>query len=339
MEMRRHTVAILGAGGWGTALGLLLNEKGHKVKIWAYDETEVTNIREKGENIRFLPGVPVPPEIEVSTDMAGVAHSATMVITASPSQATRAVVRQLVQSLPAPCPILNVTKGIENKTLKRMSQILTEELPRFFHGMIATLSGPSHAEEVSRHIPTVVVVASPNPRIPPLIQQTFMSEAFRVYTSDDLLGVELAGSLKNVIAIAAGACDGLNFGDNTKGALLTRGLAEISRLGVAMGSRMTTFSGLAGMGDLITTCMSRHSRNRYVGEQIGKGLKMRQIVQQMVMVAEGISTTESAYELGKSMGVDLPITTAAYEVLFQDKDAAAAVHELMMRPPKPEVYW
>jgi glycerol-3-phosphate dehydrogenase (NAD(P)+) len=339
MDKRRHTVLILGAGGWGTALALLLHRNGHHVRIWAYDPQEVDNIRQRHENVRFLPGVSLPSDFEVDNDIAPLLGSVSLIVSASPSQHTREVIRRLAACSPSPCPVLNVAKGIENKTLKRMSQVLAEELPPYFHGQVATLSGPSHAEEVSRGIPTVVVVASQNPRVPPMVQDALMSETFRVYTSDDLVGVELAGSLKNVIAISAGVCDGLGFGDNTKGALLTRGLAEISRLGVAMGARATTFAGLAGMGDLITTCMSRHSRNRFVGEEIGRGKSLARILEEMVMVAEGIATTESAYELGRQCGVEMPITAEVYATLFADKDPQTAVRDLMGRPPKPEIYW
>lgn len=339
MEKRRHNVLVLGAGGWGTALALVLHRNGHRVRIWAYDPQEVKNIRKKRENVRFLPGVPLPPEIEVDTDLPGLLGGQSLILSASPSQHTRGVIRRLAACAPSPCPVVNVSKGIENKTLKRMSQVLAEELPPYFHGQVATLSGPSHAEEVSRGIPTVVVVASANPRVPPLVQDALMSDRFRVYTSEDLVGVELAGSLKNVIALATGVCDGLGFGDNTKGALLTRGLAEITRLGVAMGAKPSTFAGLAGMGDLITTCMSRHSRNRFVGEEIGKGKSLARIQSEMVMVAEGVATTESAWELGQRFGVDMPITAEIYAALFKDKTPQEAVRDLMARPPKPEIYW
>lgn len=339
MEMRRHTAAILGAGGWGTTLALLLHRKGHRVRLWAYEETEVENIRQQGENVRFLPGVKVPPEIEVSTRLPQIVQNATLMVMATPAQHVRQVAQQLAACVPSPCPVLNVSKGIEIGTLRRMSQVLTEELPPFFHPLVATLSGPSHAEEVSRHLPTLVVVAAQNVRTSGLLQQVFMSDTFRVYTSEDLVGVELAGSLKNVIAIAAGVCDGLGFGDNSKSALLTRGLAEISRLGLALGSKPVTFAGLAGMGDLITTCMSRHSRNRFVGEQIGRGLTLSQVLEKMVMVAEGVATTRSAWQLAKDTGVEMPIVNAVFEVLFEERNPAEAVQQLMLRPPKPEVYW
>jgi len=339
MNSKVHTIAVIGAGSWGTTLGVLLHRNGHGIKIWAYEEIEVANIREKRENSRFLPGVAVPEDIFVSNDMREVVQGATMIIMASPSQVMRGVAQQLKGCDPAPCPVVNISKGIENQTLKRMSEVLTDELPSHFHRLVATLSGPSHAEEVSRGIPTVVVAASADRELAMEVQRAFMCETFRVYTTHDLLGVELASSLKNIIALAAGISDGLGYGDNAKGALLTRGLAEISRLGVTMGAGMSTFSGLAGMGDLITTCMSRHSRNRYVGEQIGKGRSLQEILDEMVMVAEGVQTTESAVELGKSAGVELPITNEVYNILFKNKDPLQGVRDLMMRPPKPEIYW
>ncbi|HNR38963.1 MAG TPA: NAD(P)H-dependent glycerol-3-phosphate dehydrogenase [Acidobacteriota bacterium] len=336
MEIRRHKVLVLGAGGWGTALAVVLHGNGHKVKIWAYEQDEVDNIRTYRENRRFLPGVTVPEGIDASTDMARLLAGVTLIVNATPAQFTRGVLHRLAACKISPCPVVNVAKGIENKTLKRMSQVMVEELPAFFHSLLATLSGPSHAEEVGRSIPTAVVAAAANPRIPPLIQQAFMCETLRVYSSDDLVGVELAGSIKNIIAVAAGICDGLGFGDNAKGALLTRGLAEISRLGVAMGAKPATFAGLAGMGDLVTTCTSRHSRNRYVGEQIGRGRKLPEILAEMVMVAEGVATTESAHALSRQFGVEMPITAEVYAALFEGKDPREAARNLMSRPAKPE---
>jgi glycerol-3-phosphate dehydrogenase (NAD(P)+) len=234
--------------------------------------------------------------------------------------------------------IVSAIKGIENETHKRMSEILREELPSAVEHRIATLSGPSHAEEVSRDIPTSVVAASDGQGVAEYVQDIFMSPRFRVYTNLDMIGVELAGALKNIIAIAAGICDGLGFGDNTKGALLTRGLTEITRLGVAMGASVHTFSGLAGIGDLITTCMSRHSRNRYVGMEIGKGKSLTRIQEEMVMVAEGVMTTKAGYSLSTAQGIEMPITNEVYAVLFENKDPAQAVEDLMTRTAKAETW-
>jgi glycerol-3-phosphate dehydrogenase (NAD(P)+) len=281
--------------------------------------------------------VVVPREIEITDDIAEALEGASIIVFALPSHVMRAVAKLAAAHLTDQIISVNVAKGLERKTLKRMSQVLREELPQGIR--IATLSGPSHAEEVSRGIPTAVVAASPDESMNLQIQMTFMTSYFRVYTNDDLIGTELAGSLKNVIAIAAGICDGLNYGDNTKGALLTRGLAEISRLGIAMGARAQTFAGLSGMGDLITTCVSQHSRNRYVGEQAGRGMKRKQVLDSMEMVAEGVNTTVSARSLAKVKKVEMPITEQVYLVLFEDKNPRQAVNDLMNRVAKAEIWW
>jgi glycerol-3-phosphate dehydrogenase (NAD(P)+) len=234
--------------------------------------------------------------------------------------------------------IVNLAKGIENDTLCRMSEVLKEELPSNLHDKIVTLSGPSHAEEVSRKIPTTVVVAGFQEGIAKKIQQTFMNPYFRVYTNSDIIGVELGGSLKNVIAIASGICDGMGLGDNSRGALITRGLAEITRLGEKLGAKRETFAGLSGLGDLVTTCISKYSRNRFVGEQIGKGKTLDQILKEMTMVAEGIKTTKSAYHLSIRYKVEMPITEQVYRVLFEDKQPQQAIAELMTRDPKSEIW-
>jgi glycerol-3-phosphate dehydrogenase (NAD(P)+) len=339
MDVQSYSIAVIGAGSWGTTLALLLRRNGHRIRVWSYEQQEVDNVRQKAENTRFLPGVPVPSDVLFTRDMARVVDSADLLLMATPSQYMRSVAEEMAALGPRPCPVVSVSKGIENRTLRRMSEVLAETLPDGFQDKIVTLSGPSHAEEVSRGIPTVVVAAAPDLELATWIQEIHMCETFRVYTTQDLLGVELASSLKNIIALAAGISDGLGYGDNAKGALLTRGLAEISRLGVAMGAEMATFAGLAGMGDLITTCMSRHSRNRFVGEQIGRGKKLQQVLDEMVMVAEGVRTTVSAVELGEKMNVELPISREVYNILFEDKDPLQGVRDLMLRPPKPEIYW
>ena len=257
-----------------------------------------------------------------------------MVVFALPSHLMRQLASQTAPQVTSGILAVNVAKGLERKTLKRMSEVLEEELPGGIP--VVTLSGPSHAEEVSRGIPTAVVAAARSRTHGRRVQEMFMGPDFRVYTNDDLVGVELAGSLKNIIAIAVGICDGLGYGDNTKGALITRGLAEISRLGLTLGARQETFSGLSGMGDLITTCASRHSRNRYVGEQIGKGRSLQEVLDSMEMVAEGVNTTDSGRALARREGVEMPITEQVYSVLFEGKDPRAAVMELMTRDPKPE---
>jgi glycerol-3-phosphate dehydrogenase (NAD(P)+) len=260
-----------------------------------------------------------------------------MIVGAVPSQFLRSVVCRLKQLPTAGLTVVNVAKGVENHTMMTMSEMLHDTLPELPASSIATLSGPSHAEEVSRRIPTTVVAASADMETARRVQQAFMLPHFRVYASNDIRGVEIGGSLKNVIAIAAGIIDGADLGDNTKAAVMTRGIAEIARVGVAMGAHIRTFSGLSGIGDLMVTCMSRHSRNRYVGVEIGKGRKLADILAGMVMVAEGIATTESAFALARRVGVEVPIIAEVYRILFEEKDPLIACHDLMTRDPKGEL--
>jgi glycerol-3-phosphate dehydrogenase (NAD(P)+) len=329
-------ITVLGAGGWGTTLAVLLHGNGHSVRLWEYYPTRADELERSRENVLFLPGISIPQKITITNNLNEALDGVSMVVFALPSHAMRALAQKASPQLTDRIISVNVAKGLEKDTLKRMSQVLQEELPP--DTRIATLSGPSHAEEVSRGIPTAVVVASPDEDLNCQVQQTFMSAHFRVYTNDDIVGVELAGSLKNIIAIAAGICDGLGYGDNTKGALLSRGLAEISRLGIAMGARSETFFGLSGMGDLITTCMSKYSRNRYVGEQIGGGKKLSQVLSTMEMVAEGVNTAPSARLLALAQGVEMPITEQVHQVLFADKDPRQAVNDLMQRVAKAEIW-
>ncbi|MBM3307027.1 MAG: NAD(P)-dependent glycerol-3-phosphate dehydrogenase [Candidatus Eisenbacteria bacterium] len=329
-------VAVLGAGSWGTTLGLVLHGKGHQVVLWEHDAAQVQAIPRDQENRRFLPGIPVPPAVAVTGDIGSALSGADAVVAAVPSHAMRAVAERAAKRLRPDALVVNVAKGIENGTLLRMSEVLSETLGRPDARRIASLVGPSHAEEVSRGLPTAVVSAAREQEVAVAARDLLMTPRLRVYTNTDVVGVELAVSLKNVIAIAAGICDGLGYGDNTKGALLTRGLAEITRLGVAMGGEPATFAGLSGMGDLITTCISRHSRNRYVGEQIAGGRSLREILDSMVMVAEGVRTTTSAVDLSRRHGVEMPIAEQMAAVLFDGKDPREAIGELMMRDPKPE---
>jgi glycerol-3-phosphate dehydrogenase (NAD(P)+) len=327
---------VLGAGSWGTTLGLVLHGKGNQVVLWEYDTAQVDAIRRDGENRKFLPGIVVPPAVGVTGDLARALAGADAVVAAVPSHAMRDVTRRAAPHVPDATLVVNVSKGIENGTLLRMSQVLSETLGRPDARGIASVVGPSHAEEVSRGLPTTVVAAARDKATAVAARELFMTPRLRVYTNTDLVGVELAVSLKNVIAIAAGICDGLGYGDNTKGALLTRGLAEMARLGVAMGGRPETFAGLSGMGDLITTCISRHSRNRHVGEQIAAGRTLADILGSMVMVAEGVRTTRSAVELARRHGVEMPIAEQMALVLFEGKDPRTAIADLMMREPKAE---
>ena len=331
-------IAVLGAGSWGTTLSILLSENGHTVTLWSFLEKDTLHIREKRENPSFLPGVFIPPAVAVTGDVKEAVSGAQMIVAAVPSQYLRSVMASL-RSLPLrDVSMVNVAKGIEVGTLMTMSEMLHDTLPELDPRHVCTLSGPSHAEEVSRRIPTTVVAASIEIETARLVQSTFMLPYFRVYVSTDLRGVELGGALKNVIAIAAGIIDGANLGDNTKAAVMTRGIAEIARVGVALGARVQTFAGLSGIGDLMVTCMSRHSRNRYIGVEIGKGRKLQEILAGMVMIAEGVETTRSAFALARKVGVEVPIVEQVHKILFEDKDPLQACRDLMTRDPKGEVW-
>ena len=330
-------IAVLGAGSWGTTLAILLAENSHRVSLWSYSEEDAGRILATRENPDFLPGISIPQSIAVGSDLDAAVDGARMIVCAVPSQFLRSVVSRLAGFPAEGLLVVNVAKGVENATLMTMSEMLLDTFPRITPAQIATLSGPSHAEEVSRRIPTTVVAASTELETARKVQQVFMLPYFRVYASNDIRGVEIGGSLKNVIAIAAGIIDGAELGDNTKAAVMTRGIAEIARVGVAMGAHIRTFSGLSGIGDLMVTCMSRHSRNRYVGVEIGKGRKLAEIVNSMVMVAEGVATTASAYELARRVGVEVPIIGEVYRILFEEKDPLVACHDLMTRDPKGEL--
>lgn len=331
-------ITVLGAGSWGTTLAILLAKNFHSVTLWSYRDQDAETIRTKHENPSFLPGIKIPDSIVATSDLHSSVQDARMIVSAIPSQHVRSVMVQL-GDLPADrVTVVNVAKGVENGTLMTMSEMLHESIPGLEPRNIATLSGPSHAEEVSLGIPTTVVAASTDPQTAKLVQSVFMMPYFRVYVSNDLRGVELGGSLKNVIAIAAGIVDGADLGDNTKAALMTRGIAEITRVGVALGAHARTFAGLSGIGDLMVTCMSRHSRNRYVGVEIGKGRKLSDVLSGMVMIAEGVETTRSARELAKRAGVEAPIVNEVYKMLFEGKNPHDACYDLMTRDPKGEVY-
>ena len=329
-------ISVLGAGSWGITLSILLHEKGFKVKAWEFDKARAKDLKEK-HSLKFLPGINIPSDIEITEDIKDIKGS-DMIILALPSHTVRKIARDIAGiEFPKDVIILNASKGIEEETLMRMSEVLTEELPTNLHSGIAVLSGPSHAEEVSKKIPTSIVVASKNEKSARTIQEILMTPYFRVYTNADLIGVELGGALKNIIAIACGVSDGLGLGDNTKAALMTRGLAEITRLGVKLGAEALTFAGLSGMGDLIVTCSSHYSRNRNFGEKIGKGVPFDKALSEIGMVVEGIKTTKAARGLAKKHGVSMPITDKAYNVLFKGEDASKAVSDLMLREAKPEI--
>ncbi len=331
------TITVLGAGSWGTTLAILLCSGGHTVTLWTYKQEHAKNLQETRLNSEFLPDVPLPDDLQISGDLLSSITRAEMIVAATPTQYVRSVFEQIGDLDLSQKIIVNVAKGIENKTLMTISEIIEDCCPSVKRKLQSILSGPSHAEEVSRNIPTAVVAASPSIETAKRVQHAFLAPHFRVYASSDLRGVELGGALKNVIAVAAGISDGIGFGDNTKAALLTRGIVEITRLGVAMGADQNSFSGLSGIGDLFVTCMSKHSRNRYVGEQIGKGRKLDDIINEMVMVAEGVPTTKSVYELSAQYGIDMPISTEVYRMLFEGKDAHEATEELMTRDVKIEL--
>jgi glycerol-3-phosphate dehydrogenase (NAD(P)+) len=338
LEKRKIRLSVLGAGSWGTTLALLLDGKGYRTVLWEYFPELAERLRADRENRRFLPGVAIPDSIMITSEIDEALTGVTHLVFATPSHTIRHIARLAVSSpsFSDKAVVINVAKGLEEKTLCRMSEVLGQELPQP-PDMIVGLLGPSHAEEVSRRMPTSIVVAGPDQSVLEEIQRIFMTEYFRVYTNTDLVGVELGVSLKNTIAIAAGICDGLGFGDNTKAALITRGLAETKRLSCKMGAREETLSGLAGVGDLIVTCMSRHSRNRYVGEQIGNGRKLGDVLSEMVMVAEGVKTTKAAVKLASHLGVELPIAEQVYKVLFHRKNPRKAIRDLMVRKAKKEM--
>ncbi|CUT04414.1 NAD(P)H-dependent glycerol-3-phosphate dehydrogenase [Candidatus Chrysopegis kryptomonas] len=329
-------ISIIGSGSWGTTLAILLYDNRHSVKLWFRRKEHLEEVKTTGENHIYLPGVKIPSEIFLTSDLEEALDDVEIIVLAVPTQHLRAIISRDEFKSVKDKIFVNVAKGIENKTLMRVSEILKDLLGVYENYCV--LSGPSHAEEVSRKMPTAVVVSSFNKSVASLTQNVFMNNYFRVYTSDDVVGVELGGALKNIIAIATGIADGIGFGDNTRAAIMTRGIAEIVRLGVAMGARIETFAGLSGIGDLIVTCTSKYSRNRFVGEQIGKGKKLEEILKNMVMVAEGIWTTISAVELAKKFEVEMPITNAVYDVLFNGKNPIQATSELMGRTPKPEVW-
>ena len=332
---KMSTISILGDGGWGTTLAILLANKGFAITLWGAFEENIQAIRKAGVNQRFLPGIELHSGIRLTSDLSSALKDTHLIVLAVPSQFVRQVLRRIKPlGIPGDVPFLSVTKGIETDTLMRISEVIYESLGA--HLRLAVLSGPTIAQEVAKGVPTTAVVSSRNKALTKAIQHTFMTDRFRVYTNPDLIGVELGGSLKNIIAIACGISDGLGFGTNTKAALLTRGLAEMSRLGVAMGAKKDTFSGISGLGDLVTTCISQHSRNRFVGEQIGKGRNVKDILSQMDMFAEGVPAAKAGYLLSRKYKVSMPITEEVYKVLYRNKSPQKAVNDLMTREKKKE---
>lgn len=326
-------VSIIGAGSWGTALAWMLNRNGHEVTIWSIIPAEVEMLKNDREHRDKLPGVHLPENIRITGDLKQAVMDREVLVLAVPSVYTRSTAHSMSIYVSEGQRIVNVAKGIEEKTLFTLSDIIEEEIPQ---ADVAVLSGPSHAEEVGRGLPTTCVIGARTRKTAEYLQNIFMNEAFRVYTSPDMLGIELGGALKNVIALAAGIADGLGYGDNTKAALITRGMTEIARLGMKMGGKLETFSGLSGIGDLIVTCASKHSRNRRAGYLIGQGYTMQAAMDEVKMVVEGVYSAKAAVCLAHKYQVEMPIIAQVNQVLFDGKPAAEAVRDLMIRDKKIE---
>src|SRR5690554_6731376 len=329
-------IGVVSAGGWGTALARLLVENGHQVKIWAHEKETAVQINEFHYNPRFLPGVELPLTLEAGNDPDEVGENREMLVFAVPSQWLRSVALTFQRYASSHTLVVNAGKGIEVETLKSLSEVLQEELA-VPSGQIVALSGPNHSEEVGKGYPSATVVASPDLTAAEAVQDVFISSYFRVYTNPDRRGVELGGALKNVFALAAGICEGLGYEDNTKAALITRGLAEMRRLGEKMGALPLTFAGLSGLGDLFATASGRHSRNAWAGREIGRGRKVHEVLASTPLVVEGVPTTKAAYRLGEKLGVELPIIAVIYRVLFEGFSPQKAVEALMSRDRRHEL--
>ncbi|MGE7665964.1 NAD(P)H-dependent glycerol-3-phosphate dehydrogenase [Ureibacillus composti] len=332
-----ENVTVLGAGSWGTALAIVLAENGHNTLLWTHREEQANEINEYHSNKKYLPETKLPSNLVATHNLKDASDHASIIVVAVPTKAIREVCSQMLSFLNKKALFVHVSKGIEPDSLLRISEIIEQSLSPDVIDDIVILSGPSHAEEVVLRHPTTVTAACQDIEKAGIVQDLFMNNYFRVYTNDDIVGVEIGGALKNVIALAAGISDGLNYGDNAKAALITRGLAEITRLGVKMGGNPFTFSGLTGMGDLIVTCTSIHSRNYRAGNLLGKGHNLNDVLDQMGMVVEGVRTTKAAYQLAQKYEVPMPITFALYDVLFNEKVPKVAVDELMIRMKKQEI--
>ncbi|WP_368504514.1 NAD(P)H-dependent glycerol-3-phosphate dehydrogenase [Alkalihalophilus sp. As8PL] len=331
-------VTVIGAGSWGTALAMVLADNNHQVRLWARRDEQINEINQQHRNEAYLPGVELPHQIIGYTDLAQAVEGVEVLLLVVPTIAIRETVRSLREALTTPVTIIHASKGIEPGTHKRISEMIEDEFKGTdFLKDVVVLSGPSHAEEVSMRQPTTVTVSSLNHEASSLAQDLFMNQHFRVYTNQDLIGVETGGALKNIIALVCGLTNGLGMGDNTKAAIMTRGLAEITRLGVKQGANPLTFAGLSGLGDLIVTCTSVHSRNFRAGKMIGEGQSLDEVLRKMGMVVEGIRTTQAAYELANELDVEMPITSALYEVLFEGIHPKEASEKLMGRVKKHEV--
>lgn len=329
----KKTIGIVGAGSWGTALAVLLANNGHDVTVWSYNSSEVLELSHSFENKRKLPGVIIPSSVSFTDDVAFAVKNKDVVITVVPSIHIKNTAKLIAPYISEEQVIVNASKGIDSKTLMTISEQIQTEIPNV---QVAVLSGPSHAEEVGKGLPTTCVIGAENESVAKALQEIFMSDVFRVYTSTDIVGIEVGASLKNVIALAAGIADGLGYGDNTKAALITRGIAEITRLGIKMGGKPETFAGLAGIGDLIVTCASQHSRNRRAGVLIGQGYSAEDAMKEVNMVVEGVYSARAALALARKYGESMPIVEQINEVLFNNKNPEVAVKELMVRDCRPE---
>lgn len=329
-------IAVIGSGSWGLTLAMHLLKNGHDVEVWFYLEKDFKQAQESRVLPDYLPGITLPTGLKFTMDMDACVRHKQIILVAIPSHTVGAALSKISHTIDAGSIIVNVAKGIENDTLRTMSQVIAHTLPDHPIGNISSLYGPTHAEEVVQEMPSTIVAACPDEASGKIVQKAFMSDTLRVYTNVDILGVEYGGSLKNVIAIAAGILAGMGYGDNTLAALLTRGLFEMTRLGVYLGAKEETFAGLSGMGDLIVTCLSTHSRNRHVGYELGKGRKLKDILEEMKMVAEGINTARSVHQLIAKTGVEMPISEQIFQVLFEEKNPSIAVEELMGRAPRRE---
>jgi glycerol-3-phosphate dehydrogenase (NAD(P)+) len=330
-------VAVIGAGSWGTALAIVLADNGYEVRLWGRRQDQIDEINERHTNEKYLPAIKLPTNIIGYTSLKEAVVDIDTVVLVPPTKAIREILHNIRQSLAEPVTFIHASKGIEPDTLMRGSEVIEEEIPEQLRNAVVVLSGPSHAEEVSLRKPTTVTVSSRNQQAAEAVQDMFINANFRVYTNVDIIGVELGGALKNIIALGAGLSDGLGYGDNAKAALLTRGLAEIARLGTHMGANPLTFAGLSGIGDLVVTCTSVHSRNWRAGNLLGKGNSLEEVLENMGMVVEGVRTTRAAYQLSEQQGIEMPITNVLYDVLFNDKKPKQAVDELMRRSRTHEV--
>lgn len=337
MTRTKQKAAVIGAGSWGTALAMVLADNGHEVRLWGHKEAQIEEINSQRTNHKYLPDIKLPEGITGFSSLDSALRDLDIIILAVPTKAIRDVLKDIEQVSQQPLTVVHVSKGIEPDSLMRISEMIEADMSSSMLKDLVVLSGPSHAEEVSLRHPTTVAVSSKNMAAAERIQDLFINQYFRVYTNPDIVGVEIGGALKNIIALASGITDGLGYGDNAKAALITRGLAEITRLGSAMGASPLTFSGLTGIGDLIVTCTSVHSRNWRAGNLLGKGQKLDEVLTNMGMVVEGVRTTKAAYQLAQKYEVDMPITNALYGVLFAGKDVKDSVDLLMNRDKRSEM--